>query len=212
MDYTKITTEQLKEIFTNHKAMPAGTKSKNSVMVLLFEIDGELNILYNKRSSLLKHQPGDICFPGGSAEGDETPLETAYRETYEELKIPKENIEIIGQSDYFVSNFGTIVFPFVGIVKNFSFNDIVLNEDEVESAFLVPISYFKNCNPIISNVYYRPEFDDNFPFHLIVNGRNYKWRKSKTPQTFYQFNEYVIWGLTARITRNILEIIEDCNI
>ena len=56
---------------------------KFAVMVPLLKQKDGIHVLFEKRSSRLNRQPGEICFPGGARDGDETPLENAVRETSE---------------------------------------------------------------------------------------------------------------------------------
>ncbi len=64
------------------------------------ENDG-YHILFEVRSNKLSQQPGEICFPGGRREHDETSMETSIRETCEELLISESNIKLYGPLDYF---------------------------------------------------------------------------------------------------------------
>ena len=61
-----------------------------AVLVPLVERDGEVYVLYEVRAATMRRQPGEVCFPGGHIEGDESPENCAVRETWEELGIPAE--------------------------------------------------------------------------------------------------------------------------
>lgn len=202
------TLNHIKSVFSSHIPTAEGVSRFNSVMATLMEIDGVLHFVYTKRALTLKHQPGDICFPGGRREKGETSLEAAIRETEEELGIKKENIRLLGQSDYIVTMFNTLITPYVGILEGVKLEDLKPNTDEVDKIFAVPISFFKEHRPIKSSIILKQVFPDDFPLELIYNGENYGWGKAYVPELFYVYEGETIWGLTARITDNILKILE----
>lgn len=193
-----------------HTPKPEGNYGRFSVMVLLFNIDGHLEILYQKRSEKLKRQPGDVCFPGGKSEGYETPLQTAFRETREEIGIKATDIKILGTPDFIVTPFNTHVTPFLGYAENVSLSDIKINSAEVEKVFTVPLQFFMENEPLKSEIYLTHRIPEDFPFDKIVNGKNYQWgRESVLPELFYEYNGNIIWGMTARITNNICSILKN---
>lgn len=175
-----------------------------SVLVPLIEIDGELNLIYEVRSKSIK-QPGDISFPGGKIEKDESPKDAAVRETHEELGIKKENIEILSELDYATSKGGSFVHTFLGYIKNTETKDINFNKDEVSEVFYVPLSFFLENDPEKYYMNYFPKIEDDFPYHMVNNGKNYNWGSIRKSVYFYKYNEYVIWGLTAKITYNFIK-------
>lgn len=156
----------------------------------------------------LKRQPGDVCFPGGSREGGETPLDTALRETWEETGIPAENIEILGQTDFVVAPYGAVITPFVGLIKNMTVNDLKLNPDEVAEVFTVPVKFFTDTEPEAHYITISHEIPEDFPFEYIVGGKNYPWSKGRQPEYFYFYENHIIWGFTARIVRNLCLILK----
>ena len=156
----------------------------------------------------LKRQPGDVCFPGGSREDGETPLDTALRETWEETGIPAENIEILGQTDFVVAPYGAVITPFVGLIKNMTVNDLKLNPDEVAEVFTVPVKFFTDTEPEAHYITISHEIPEDFPFEYIVGGKNYPWSKGRQPEYFYFYENHIIWGFTARIVRNLCLILK----
>lgn len=178
-----------------------------AVMALLFEVDGELELLFSKRAMTLKHQPGDICFPGGRLEKGETPLETALRETEEEIGIGRDNILVLGEPDFVVTPYHAYVRPFVGLATGVTKQDIVFNPAEVDRVFTVPLQFFLETEPLRTHVSYHPDFPEDFPFDRIVGGTSYGWGSPKQPQYFYQYAGENIWGLTSRITRNVCKLV-----
>ncbi|WP_097027354.1 NUDIX hydrolase [Clostridium peptidivorans] len=193
----------IESIFKNREVDLIGDYNKYAVMICITE-EEEPSIVFEVRALTLTSQPGDVSLPGGKMESGESPMEAAVRETMEELNINEEEIKIIGAMDYFVSPYNQIIYPFVGILKKC---DIEWSKDEVHKIFKVPIDFFLNNEPDKYDINTVPEFPDNFPYHLIIGGKNYKFSKGKREQYFYQYNEYVIWGFTALIVKSFIDII-----
>jgi 8-oxo-dGTP pyrophosphatase MutT (NUDIX family) len=104
-----------------------------------------LHIVFTLRSRNLLSHSGQISFPGGLCEVDETPVQTALRETEEEIGISNNTIEIIGQlTPLFVLPSNSYIFPVVGYSNQFL--DIKINHNEVEEAFSKPLSFFSFNN------------------------------------------------------------------
>ncbi|WP_409069742.1 NUDIX hydrolase [Clostridium sp. FAM 1755] len=198
--------DRVYEKFQDRKAKPIGEFKRSSVMILLNKVGENINIIFEVRALTLKNQPGDVCLPGGKIEKGESPLEAALRETVEELNIDKEKIKIIGQMDYFISPYNFFMHPFVAMVEDAS---IAPNKEEVDHIFEVPIEFFLENSPTCYEVDIVPSIKGDFPFSLIKNGKNYKFGKGTIPEYFYQYEEKVIWGFTALIVKNFIDIIED---
>lgn len=201
---TSILMENIKNRLQNKIPQPIVTRSCSAVMLLFFEIDKEIHLLFTKRAEHLLHQPGDISFPGGRRENNETPIETALRETEEELGISSQNIHVLGCTDFMLTAAGVMITPFVGFVTDIAINDIRFSRDEVDEVFTVPISYFKQTEPEIHYLYLKPFTKDDFPYERIHGGKNYPFAHVKIPELFYQYNQYTIWGITAQITHHVI--------
>ncbi len=200
MNYT-----QIKDYFTNYRRyiLSSNDYTISSVLIPLVDINGELNIVFQVRSSKLNTQPCEVSFPGGKLEQlDNSPRDTALRETEEEFGLSKDNIEIISELDLLVSPFGVIIHSFLGKIS--SIDDIQINSDEVDSFFTVPISFLVNYTPEEHVNSLIPNFDENFPFNLIPNGKDYKFRNAKYKTYFYRYKDKVIWGMTAMILENFI--------
>ena len=172
-----------------------------AIIIPLVEINNEVYILFEVRAKKLNSQPGDICFPGGKIDGDETPKEAALREMFEELGI--ENIDIINELDTVVRYDGIIIHPYLGIIENIK--EIKINESEVDHVFYVPLNYLLNHKPLEVNSKLKIERPEEFPYDLIVNKENYKFREAKHRLLFYKYENYNIWGITAEMLKNFLE-------
>lgn len=198
--------EHLKNILKTNKTKSIDNNLSFAVLVPLVEINNEINIIYEVRSKSIK-QPGEISFPGGLIEEDELPVDAAIRETWEEIGIIKENIDIISELDYVSApaRNGSFVYPFVGVVSNTEVFELKYNSDEVSELFTVPLSFFMENEPEKHYINYFPKTDENFPHHMINNGIDYKWQEIRNQIYFYKYNDYIIWGLTAKITYELVQ-------
>lgn len=189
----------------------------SAVLIPFVKIKGQYFILFQKRAAGIK-QGGDICFPGGGFEEgvDKNFKDTARRETTEELGIDKKDIKIIGQLDTMVASFGTIVEPFVGLVKKKAIKNMKLNKEEVENTYLIPLDYFKQNEPEIYNLRtevkpYHIDEDGNkevyFPVDELGLPEVYQkpWGNKKHKVYVYKYKKRVIWGLTAVILNDLLK-------
>ncbi|WP_085247413.1 NUDIX hydrolase [Gilliamella mensalis] len=178
--------------------------NKAAVLLPIVDINQQLHILFQVRSKNLKWQPGDICLPGGRVElTDISPEYTAKRETVEELGIALNQITILGQLPKFIATLGIIIYPFVGKIN--SLDTLQLNHDEVEQIFTVPIEWFIHNPPQCATMFVGHKPADDFPFDIIAN-RAPGWQKrSEHPVYFYQYHNWVIWGLTAQIIKHFIE-------
>jgi 8-oxo-dGTP pyrophosphatase MutT (NUDIX family) len=196
---------KIENIFSNRKVGIIGSHRKSAVMLLLTEEDNEAHIVFEVRASHLRHQPGDICLPGGKIEENESPREAAIRETMEELNLEEQDIEYIGEMDYFVSPYGTIMYPFVARLKKSEVNP---SKGEVDHIFKVPVSYLLHNEPQVYEMEIGPNIKEDFPYHLVKGGKNYKFSKGTLNQYFYSYENYVIWGFTAMVVKSFIEIIK----
>jgi len=191
----------------NHEPTILGQESyrESSVLIPLIEVNGETHILFEVRSSRLRSQPGDICFPGGRLDPtDASELDCAVRETTEELGIARSSIDQVTPLDYMVMP-GFIIHTFVGKITDQGKMNI--NKDAVEEVFTVPLSYLMNAKPEKYEVHFEVKPERGFPYDRIQGGKKYNWRPRKLDEYFYYYDDKVIWGLTARILTNFLTLI-----
>ncbi len=179
-----------------------------SVLALLTQKEDSFYFVLNKRSAKIS-QPNDICFSGGRQEKEETLLQTALRETEEEIGIYEKDLMILGETDYFYTPYGAKIQPFLAYTSYDAFKGAKLNQEEVSEIFLAPISNFQINKPKQYELSWQAEQSETFPYHLIENKTEYHFRKPKTTYLFYTYENRVIWGLTAHIIHNILEVLED---
>lgn len=194
------------DIFRTREPRIMGIKRNFAVMFLVVHEDGEDKIILEKRAMSLKSQPGDICLPGGGIEEGETPEDAAIRETMEELNLSREDIELIGPMDYFISPYGHTMYPFVARMKP---GPIHPSPDEVDQVIKVPIRFFMETEPLVYDVDLSSKMGEDFPYHLIENGKNYPFRKAKYRQYFYRYGEHVVWGFTAQVIQGFLDALKE---
>jgi len=200
--------DALIETIKKHKPNTTGVHRHSSVLLPLILRDNCWHLLFERRSMNLKTQPGEICFPGGSLEDIEDSKDAAIRETCEELGISKHQIELVGQMDSIMTSFDMIIHCYVGILTC-AFDSIIYSKDEVDSIFTVPIDYFINNPPKTYNIRSKFDLDEDFPFHNIPNGKDYNFKSTSYAVVFYDYSAYTIWGLTARMTQQFIEMIRD---
>ena len=158
------------------------------VLVPIIEEAEGLSVLLTKRTDTVEHHKGQISFPGGSVDKEDGSIkETALREAQEEIGLQREDVELLGRLDdtmTVVSNF--IIHPFVGLVP-YPYN-FIINSAEVERIIKVPLSVFNTKHS--------------------GSGRNSVEYEGMTYQSQnYVYNGNLIWGATARIMQNFINII-----
>ena len=158
---------------------------KSSVLLLLFNNENELTACLIKRPKHMKFHPGQIALPGGRVEKGESALETAFRETEEEIGITPDKIEILGSlSELYVNVSRFLIHPFVGWLKEKP--QFILNRHEVEKTVFFPVFNYKN------------EFD--FIELETVAG------KLKVPCV--KFKNEIIWGATSMILSEFYDLLK----
>lgn len=166
------------------RTIPLGELRPAAVLLPLFARDGKDYLLFTERTPHLQHHAGEISFPGGGYDSEDNDLiTTALRETEEELGIARETIDILGRLDDFYSVHGYHVVPFVGIIPDF--DNLQHDPFEITGTFVAPLDYFRD--PSIHRV---ESWQHQGALHKV---------------DFYQFEDYVIWGLTAAILRQFIE-------
>lgn len=199
---------EIKDRIKDLRPGPVDDELRFSVLVPLIEIDGELHLVYEVRSKSIR-QPGEISFPGGKIEENESPEYAAVRETHEELGIDESDVEIIAELAYATNKSGSFVYAFLGYINNTEPKNIKYSSDEVRELFYVPISYFLKNEPEKYYMNYYPKADNDFPYHMVNDGKNYNWESIRNPVYFYKYGDYIIWGLTAKITHSFINKIKD---
>lgn len=197
--------EIIKTKIKNQKSMPLEVMSKFAVIVPLIKVGKEIMVLFELRAKDLKTQPGEVSFPGGRLEENETFKEAAIRETVEELNIDKENIEIINELDYLITYSNMEIHSYLGYISGVDLDNLVPNKGEVDHLFTVPLKFFLESEP---NGYYldlEMKYNKEFPYNLIPNGKEYNFNKPRRTIYFYEYENYIIWGYTASLMKRFIE-------
>lgn len=184
--------------------LPVDVKNRFSVMIPLIKRKGEIHLLFEKRALTLRNQPGEISFPGGRIEKNESPWDAAIRETCEELLIEENDLEIYSEGDFLVNPYAAIIYSFIGEIRK-DFYEIIPSKAEVESIFTVPLSFFMETEPKAYSINLNVNRSDDFPYHLIPNGRDYKFKRGREEVLFYEYKGQIIWGFTAKMARRFIE-------
>ncbi|MFY2824104.1 CoA pyrophosphatase [Ruegeria sp. MALMAid1280] len=163
--------------------LPEGRKLRPAgVLVPVSVATGTPRVILTKRSSALKHHPGQIAFPGGKQdEGDVDVTATALREAQEEIGLPPDLPEILGHLPTHETVTSFTVTPVVAILRA-PFQPIP-EPGEVDEVFSVPLAHVLN------------------PANYIVESR--RWRGHKRYYYTVPFGPYYIWGATARMLRGL---------
>ncbi|MGG7143215.1 NUDIX hydrolase [Clostridium nigeriense] len=183
------------------------TMKKAAVAILMVDVDNETNIIFEVRAFHMRSQPGDISFPGGKIEDDESAENAVKREVCEELGLNIDDFEIVTPLNLLVTHYGLIIHPFLGYVKNY--NNININTDEVDHIFLTSLDKLLKIEPLKVISKLNVDRNKEFPFHLINGGEKYKFKEGIYKSLFYNYGEYNIWGMTALILEDFLKVIKN---
>ena len=147
--------------------------------------DGDYLVL-TKRAAMLSSHRGQVAFPGGRLDQEDSgPLAAALRESQEEIGIQPRDVRVLGQLDQVTAAANYLVTPFVGVIP-FPY-EFHLNPAETTAVFSVPISALmdRGCFSM-----------EPRPFSLVKRG----------PIYHFHYEEWDIWGATARIIKQLLEL------
>ena len=146
--------------------------------------DGPSRLILTKRSSHLKHHPGQIAFPGGKVDPDDDgPVGAALREAHEEIGLPRQRVEVLGTLPPHETVTGFIVTPVLALVRGPL--EFIPEAGEVDEAFTVPLSHVLDVTR----------------YHIERRRWRGEWRR------YYAvpYGPYYIWGATARILRGLAD-------
>ncbi|MCP3972516.1 MAG: CoA pyrophosphatase [Rhodobacteraceae bacterium] len=165
--------------------LPSGRMLRPAgVLVAVQQTEAGPQVVLTKRSSALKHHPGQVAFPGGKVdEGDADVAAAALREAHEEIGLPPGNVEVLGRLPCHETVTSFRVTPVVGMIRD-AF-DPIPEPGEVEEVFLVPLTHVTD------------------PSRFSVQSR--RWRGQRRYFYTVPYGPYYIWGATARILRGLAE-------
>lgn len=177
-----------------------------AIFIPLLQVEGDWHFLFEVRSSNLKNQPGEVSFPGGAVEEGEGPQEAALRECREELALNEGQMKILGRGDTLITPAGKRLETFIGLLTDYQNTYCT---DEVSRVFTVPLSYFRENPPLITDNLISLKMAENFPLDWIPQGKNYPWQMGTYRVLFYPHKEALIWGITARLLHSALALIDE---
>ena len=160
-----------------------GFRRASVLVPLLYGPDG-VEVLFTVRAARLKSHAGEIAFPGGRLDPGETHMEAALRETEEEVGLSVTPEQVLGRLSDHPSPAGYVATPYVAQVP--WPQELTLNPAEVDAAFTVPLAELAAIEPqtrVAELARYR---------RLLYS---------------YRWGEYLIWGCTGNVVRDLLEVI-----
>lgn len=168
------------------KTSNGSNSRKSAVLISLFPENNKINTLLIKRTTYDGVHSGQISFPGGKFdEGDESLIQTALREAYEEVGINPADVEILGTlTPLFIPVSNMEVLPVVGLLNTKP--ELFLNSYEVEFTITIPICHLKNpANRLVKEIIVR-EYSIEAPY-IKVDCED-------------------VWGATAMIISEFIEL------
>ncbi len=167
--------------------IPSEGRPIAAVLIGLFGPAPDHKIVYTVRTSHVEHHKGEISFPGGGKDPeDATLVETALRESYEEVGIEPKDVTILGLMDDIVTRSKFVVTPVVAYIERHPY-PFVAQPREVEKVLEVPLSHLRDPRNLA------PHPDD-------PTGQRIKIQS-------YRFGEHMIWGATAHMTARFLNLL-----
>ncbi len=157
-----------------------------AVLVPLVQKNDEWHLLFTLRTNSVKDHKGQVSFPGGMKERDDTDLlRTALREIKEEIGVDESDIEILGESPSFDSSTNYFITPIIARVN--LCRPLVLETREVQKTFLVPLAWLAE--------------KDNWQY------QNYQRKNERIDQVIVYdlFDGEKIWGITAKIVQMLID-------
>src|SRR5512140_1948245 len=168
--------------------LPGEEPRPAAVLMPLYHDADEWHVLLTERTDTMAHHGGQVAFPGGKVDpGDRDRIETALRETWEEIGLPPGQVEVLGVMPDYVTITSFHVTPVVGVIPWPS--ELTLSTDELTEVFGVPLRWFAD------------------PAHLVIEIWDHPRRGPNTPVYFYFYGGHKIWGATARMLHRFIELL-----
>ena len=164
--------------------------ARAAVLLPLYEHEGDLLVLFTRRSELVEHHKGQISFPGGAHDATDPDLRhTAVRETWEEIGVAMDHVEVIGELDEMITVSNFLVRPFVGRITEPGPYPFAHSEIEVAEILEVPLTHLQD------------------EANVVAEERTYQGRTFMAYS--YRWRDHLIWGATARILTQFLDLLRD---
>jgi len=183
--------DSLKQVLTKRSIKRVTNTKRRSAAVLIpcYVKNGQYHLLFIQRTDRVPDHKSQISFPGGACEPmDKSLADTALREAEEEIGLNRKDVKVIGQLDD-MATAGTnyVITPIVGLIPcPYRFK---VDEFETDEIIEVPIAALLDEKCMEEGT-------------ALVDGK-------AVDSYFYHYSNKVIWGATARILKQLLEIISD---
>ena len=195
--------EALGRRYSGHQPGLLGARHSYAVLSPLVEQGGALHLLFEVRAAGLR-QEGEVCFPGGRKEPGETAEQCALRETWEELAIPPEQVTVLGTPDFICNQAGFLLQPVLGLVSAAGFHDLRPSPAEVAEVFTVPLDFFRRTAPEVYAYDLTPQVPADFPYGPVGIPTSYAWAHGRVEVPVWYWQGHAIWGMTARLVRDLV--------
>ena len=160
---------------------------KAGVLILLYPWNDQLHIVFTRRTDRVDFHQAQISFPGGRQEEDESFKEAALREAHEEVNIPPDSVRILGElTPLYVPPSNYCIYPVVAVAKERP--DFQPSELEVAEVIEVPLDHLLDLENIQREMWH------------------YKGEDIEVPYYFFKGDK--IWGATAMILAELLEMLK----
>ncbi len=160
------------------------------VLIPLVRRGNEIELLFTRRTDTVLTHKGQISFPGGQREdSDVETVETALRESYEEIGLEPSRVTVLGElDDVFTAVSSFVITPVIGLVEG-GIDNLRLAPDEVKSLLLVPVTQLLDSD--IHTTETRSVGEQQYRIH------------------YYTIGDDIIWGATGRIVYQFLKAWEE---
>ena len=196
--------DALRRRYGGHTPGLLGAARSCAVLAPLLETRSGPCLLFETRAAGLR-QGGEVCFPGGWMEPGETPEDCALRETEEELSIPREEVDLLGPSDFICNQRGFLLRPVVGVVSPAGLAQMQPSPAEVAEVFTVPLDFFRRTPPVTARYRLIPSLPEDFPYEAAGIPRDCAWSCGAVEVPSWRYEGHVIWGMTARIVKDLMQ-------
>ena len=188
LEYSNFSASEIRDKLTKISRVPVQEINvlTAAVLIPLFRKRNQWHVLFIHRSHWVNNHKDQVSFPGGMVEqGDKEVLDTALRETREELGIPPQQVQVLGQLHPMVFRNEYKIFPIVGQIPWPI--ELTLSPLEVSHIFSVPFNWLAN------------------PGHY--SRKEYKSPEGEKRQVYF-YNKYrdeLLWGISAFITIDLVD-------
>ncbi|ETW98573.1 MAG: hypothetical protein ETSY1_18260 [Candidatus Entotheonella factor] len=179
--------QQMLEAYTPSE-LSVPSRKLAGVLAPLYVHEGEYRMVFTKRSDRMLHHRGQISFPGGGHESaDGSLLDTALRESDEEIGLNPDHVTVLGQlDDLLTTGSNYLIRPYVGLIPYpYPFE---LDKRETDYLIEVPLHFLRQNNP---------------PCQIT---REHEGRVVES--FFFDYEGHVIWGATGKILKRFLDLLD----